>query len=65
MAEWSFGKLQELIGQDRVVFLSVLLCYLLRSYLKRDEKNVNYIVFACVVEVNIKDQDEFQLVGQT
>lgn len=47
------------------MFLSLLLYYLLRINLKRDGENVNYHVFACVAEVNSKDQDELQSVGRT
>lgn len=64
LARWRFVKLQELISQDRVAFLSMLLCYLFTINLKRDEKGVNYNMFACVAEVNSKDQAEIRSGGQ-
>lgn len=37
------------------MFLCILLYYLLKINLKRDEKNVNDNVLACVAEVNSRD----------
>lgn len=42
----------------------MLLCYLLRVHLKREEKNVNDNIFAYVAEVNSKDEAKLQPVGQ-
>lgn len=64
VAGWRFVKLQELISQDNFVSIYAFML-LAQNYPKEGWENVNYNVFACVAEVNSKDQDELQSVGQT